>query len=89
MTTLSEIREQRIREKAFELWKEAGCPEGESEVFWYSAIAKIAEEEAKLDNALKGTFPASDAPSSSSVASPSTDAKHPELPANCPKEQDF
>jgi len=26
--------EHRIRERAFQLWQEAGCPEGRAEEFW-------------------------------------------------------
>jgi hypothetical protein len=33
----SEMLEHRIRERAFELWQEAGCPEGRAEEFWHLA----------------------------------------------------
>jgi hypothetical protein len=33
----SELLEHRIRERAFELWQEAGCPEGRAEEFWHKA----------------------------------------------------
>ncbi len=29
-----EMTENRIRECAFQLWQEAGCPEGRAEEFW-------------------------------------------------------
>jgi hypothetical protein len=29
--------QQRIREHAFQLWREAGCPEGRAEEFWLRA----------------------------------------------------
>jgi hypothetical protein len=31
--------EQRIRENAFHLWEQAGCPEGRAEEFWARAEA--------------------------------------------------
>ncbi len=33
----SELLERRIRERAFELWQEAGCPEGRADEFWHLA----------------------------------------------------
>ncbi len=36
----SELLEHRIRERAFELWQEAGCPEGRAEEFWHLAREK-------------------------------------------------
>ena len=36
----SESLEHRIRERAFELWQEAGCPEGRAEEFWHLAREK-------------------------------------------------
>jgi hypothetical protein len=40
-------REQRIREIAFELWQEEGCPEGEAERHWFAAKALFEAEEAE------------------------------------------
>ncbi|MBS7811166.1 DUF2934 domain-containing protein [Roseococcus pinisoli] len=81
MTSQSDIVEQRIRETAFKLWQQAGSPEGQDEIFWHRAKEDIAAQEAKLDNELRGTFPASDASSSSGAASPSTNAEHTALPS--------
>ncbi len=36
----SELLEHRIRERAFQLWQEAGCPEGRAEEFWQLAREK-------------------------------------------------
>jgi len=36
----SESLEQRIRERAFALWMEAGCPEGRADEFWQLAREK-------------------------------------------------
>jgi len=52
--------ETRVRERAFALWEEAGCPENRAEEFWYQAreiemrefdltesdLEKVAEESA-------------------------------------------
>jgi hypothetical protein len=36
----SEILEHRIREHAFQLWQEAGCPEDRADEFWHLAREK-------------------------------------------------
>ena len=35
--------EQRIRQRAFDLWRQAGSPEGRSDEFWYQACKIDAE----------------------------------------------
>jgi len=62
-----ELLQQRIRDKAYQLWDEAGRPEGQDDHFWYGAKVAIDQEEAKLDTEVSGSFPASDPPSSSVV----------------------
>lgn len=32
-----QLNEHRIRERAFQLWQESGCPEGRAEEFWLLA----------------------------------------------------
>ena len=61
------LPEQRIREMAYQLWEEAGHPEGQQEHFWFLAEARIQQQEDKLDEELAESFPASDPPSSTSV----------------------
>jgi hypothetical protein len=39
----SEALEHRIRERAFELWQEAGCPEGRAEDFWHLAREQVTQ----------------------------------------------
>lgn len=39
MTETNELLEHRIRERAFQLWQEAGCPDGRAEEFWHRACA--------------------------------------------------
>lgn len=62
-----ELLQQRIREKAHQLWEEAGSPEGDDQRFWFQAKVEIDHEETKLDKEVAGSFPASDPPSSSVV----------------------
>ena len=38
--------EQRIRERAYALWQEQGCPEGNDHEFWFRAEQEIASETA-------------------------------------------
>lgn len=59
------LLEQRIRETAYRLWEEAGSPEGREQDFWFQAEAAIRAQEAKLDEELADSFPASDPPPSS------------------------
>jgi hypothetical protein len=33
-----------IRRRAYELWQQAGCPEGRSDEFWHAARAEIEGE---------------------------------------------
>jgi hypothetical protein len=62
-----ELLQQRIRERAYEMWQEAGSPEGDEQAFWYAAKIDIDQQEAKLDKEVASSFPASDPPSSSVV----------------------
>ena len=42
-------REQRIRERAYQLWEEGGRPDGEASNHWYRASEAIASEDAELE----------------------------------------
>ncbi len=42
MTETTTLTEHHIRERAFQLWQEAGCPEGRAEEFWQ--LAQEAEK---------------------------------------------
>ena len=55
--------EQRIRERAYYLWQQEGCPEGRAEAHWKMACMLDAEREAYLDVEGEDSFPASDPPS--------------------------
>ena len=62
-----ELLQQRIRDKAHELWLAAGSPDGQDKQFWFAAKREIDHEESKTDKEIAGSFPASDPPSSSVV----------------------
>ena len=66
--------ERRIRERAYFLWLEEGCPAGRSDDFWQRACAleRQATQEAEdrlLDEEGAESFPASDPPSHSGMGS--------------------
>ncbi len=69
--------EQQIRERAYALWQKEGSPEGRDQEFWERArlmlqaerappaqtpLSQRSAEEKAGDEAMKGTFPASDPP---------------------------
>jgi hypothetical protein len=70
--------EQKIRERAYELWQQAGSPEGRHEEFWHQARQELTggarpESDAKSDEFHYGTeesFPASDPPANSGIVGP-------------------
>ena len=41
--------EQRIRERAYQIWEEAGRPEGKAVEHWLQAEAEIAASESELE----------------------------------------
>lgn len=45
--------EQRIRERAYQIWQEAGCPEGKADEHWRQAEAEIAAQERDLETEIK------------------------------------
>jgi len=67
MTDEYALLQQRIRERAYELWEEAGSPEGVGDRYWYEAKIEIDRAEAALDREVSQSFPASDPPSSSVI----------------------
>jgi hypothetical protein len=61
---MSEDGDQRIRERAYELWEADGCPHGRAQEYWYRAQAELDESRSgSLDEQLDESFPASDPPS--------------------------
>jgi hypothetical protein len=55
-------REDRIRLRAYQIWQDAGCPEGAAQEHWRLAELQEAED-AEIDEASDDSFPASDPPS--------------------------
>lgn len=55
--------EERIRQRAYALWQNAGEPHGDSDAHWHQARNEIDAESAALDGELADSFPASDPPS--------------------------
>ena len=41
--------EERIRQRAYEMWEEAGRPAGRAEEYWQKARAEVAAEDAAAD----------------------------------------
>lgn len=39
--------EDRVRERAYHLWEQAGCPVGRSTEFWCQAVSEIGGDEMK------------------------------------------
>jgi len=62
--------EQRIRERAYFLWRQEGCPPGLQARHWEQARRIEAEHEryeTRIDVEEEGSFPASDPPSHSVI----------------------
>jgi hypothetical protein len=45
--------EQRVRERAYQIWQQTGCPEGKSHEHWLQAEAEISAEETGLNEEIK------------------------------------
>jgi hypothetical protein len=61
--------DDRIRERAYTLWQDAGSPQGRSDEFWRIARHEILAEEKDYDKTLADSFPASDPPANSGFTS--------------------
>ena len=59
-----------IRQRAYELWEQAGCPTGSPDEFWHRACEELAQSETAYDVSLEDSFPASDPPSHSGTTGP-------------------
>jgi hypothetical protein len=67
---MDQEKEQRIRERAHELWEHAGCPEGESERFWNTAKQELALDPASTMSRLHSGEPAAPEPTSVEPSAP-------------------
>jgi hypothetical protein len=68
-TDQADLAQDRLRDKAYELWEDAGSPDGHAEHFWHMAEREVKAEEKDYDKALMDTFPASDPPAHSGFTS--------------------
>lgn len=59
--------DERVREMAYALWKEAGSPEGRDGHFWHLAEQEVKSEDKDYDKTLADSFPASDPPANSGI----------------------
>jgi len=66
---------ERIRERAYHLWRSAGCPQGRDEEFWIQASNEEAALQNSVDQASEDSFPASDPPASSGITGPRVDKR--------------
>ena len=78
MGTQLDARKQ--RELEYRLWEERGRPEGRPEEDWFEAERRLGsdqhrDESAAVDEAVRGSFPASDPPSSPLPDKPPVDVK--------------
>ena len=69
MSDARTISQERIREKAYELWEAAGRPDSSPEAFWHDAERMLHADEREYDKALADSFPASDPPANSGITS--------------------
>ncbi len=66
-TDLQQTRLERAQKRAYALWEQAGCPEGQNEEFWVQAERDIGADENDYDKVLADSFPASDPPANSGL----------------------
>jgi hypothetical protein len=69
MSDHDEARQERIRQRAYTIWLDAGRPEGAAMDHWRTAEAMEAAD-AEADTASEDSFPASDPPSHTGIIGP-------------------
>ena len=52
--TMTIPTDEEIRAKAYQLWKQAGEPEGQAESFWHQAEEELGRESTELGEPLPG-----------------------------------
>jgi hypothetical protein len=69
-----------VRELAYSLWEQHGKPEGDAERYWFEAErllgAKPRTDSQRVDESVRESFPASDAPASGVPDKPPVNAEH-------------
>jgi hypothetical protein len=76
--------EQKIRERAYALWQQAGSPEGRHEEFWHQARDEQSrsgstpgdQNRTLSDETGKESFPASDPPANPGIVGPEAKSEH-------------
>jgi hypothetical protein len=63
-------RQNRISDRAYQIWLNAGCPDGKADEHWYGAEREEGDD-TEVEVASKDSFPASDPPSFSGITGPS------------------
>jgi hypothetical protein len=59
--------EEAVRRRAYELWEQAGEPEGRSEEFWFAAIAELEGRLPTLEERVEALGPPFEEPSALAV----------------------
>lgn len=66
--------EEQIRMRAYELWREAGCPEGGSEGHWFQAEAELAgQADGQLEGQTESPVPGESFPRNDAIDTPDRD----------------
>ena len=74
--------EQSLRQLAYRLWEESGCPEGRADEFWFSALEILTSETRPPEEP-----DAADAPATEAAAPESADTAQPaEEPDPAPRQ---
>jgi hypothetical protein len=70
---------QAVRDLAYSLWEQRGKPEGDAERYWYEAERLLGAEprtdNQRVDESVRESFPASDAPASGLPDKPPANAE--------------
>jgi hypothetical protein len=76
---MSKPNEEAVRELAYQLWEQRGRPLGRSEEDWFAAEKRLgggsAADSRGVDESVKESFPASDAPASKLPDQPPVNAE--------------
>ena len=69
--------QQRIRDLAYRLWQQRGCPQGRPDDDWFAAERQLSGQKAEslIDEAAKGSFPSSDPPATGLPDNPPANAE--------------
>ncbi len=63
-------REDRVRNRAYRIWQEAGSPDGADLDHWAEAERQETLADEQADTASRDSFPASDPPAASGITGP-------------------